>query len=82
MRVQPARLRDRDHLFEAFGQALVVAAAHALEPLRAAADDQMLAPRARRGVGDAGDAAEFLVEDVGEDEIGAGIGGDQFDAGG
>jgi hypothetical protein len=32
------------------------------------------------GVGDAGDAAEFLIEDVEEDEIGAGIRGNQLDA--
>ena len=35
----------------------------------------------RRGVGDAGYSAKLLIENVGEDEVRAGIGGDEFDAG-
>ena len=64
-------------LLQASGQALVVAGSHAFEAFGAAADHQMLSRERRSRIGDPRDAAKFLIERVGEDEIGAGIDGDE-----
>ena len=79
---QATRCRDGRNLFETAGQSLVVVAAQTVKALRAAAHDQMLRAEIRCGVRDARDARKLLVENIGKDEICAGIGGQKFDAGG
>ena len=81
MGLEAARPGDRDDLLEPGGEPFDIARLHALEALGAAADDEVLGRLFGGGVGHARDLGDLLLGDVGEDEIGAGIGGDEFDAG-
>ena len=78
---ESARFCERVRLVESLGEPLIISGRDPSQPLCAAADHQMLGAKAGACVGDARDAAEFLLETVGEDEVRAGIGSDQFDAG-